>query len=311
MGNRINWQITIGTMLLWFIHLGMAAQGMPLTNEAAKLCQQKSYAAALKKADEAIHSDAESRDAYTWYVHGFVHKEIFKEEELGNRQSTHRRQAEESLLRAMKCENATRHEDMIKLALKYLASTYYNDALQSSQVIAGEDESVPRKLFADFRRLMNIAVPETNFLDYEKELEKSLGQHYFTLWQRDTEVGKWRDLATKRYASIVALDSTDSDAYYNLAVIDYNRAVFMYRKLGPDTDMFDAITLQEEASGLIRSKALVNMEKAYALAPEKGEIVRGIMMMHRALDHEKDVAYFKTEIERLINEGKIKADQPK
>jgi hypothetical protein len=53
------------------------------------------------------------------------------------------------------------------------------------------------------------------------------------------------------------------------------------------------------------------MEKAYALAPEKGEVVRGIMMMHRALDHEKDVAYFKAEIERLISEGKIKADQHK
>ena len=311
MGNRIDWQTYIGVMLLWFIQLGMAAQGMPLTNEAAKLCQQKSYAAALKKADEAIHSDAESRDAYTWYVHGFVHKEIYKEEELGNRQSTHRLQAEESLMHAMKAENAARHEEMIKLALKYLASTYYNDALQSSQVISGNDESVPRKLYTDFERLMNVAVPGTDFLSYQKELEKSLGQHYFSMWQRDTEVAKWRELATKRYESIIAMDNTDSDAYYNLAVIDYNRAVFMYRKLGPDTDMFDAITLQEEASALIRTRALVNMEKAYALAPEKGEVVRGIMMMHRALDHEKDVAYFKSEIERLISEGKIKADQHK
>lgn len=311
MGNRMNWRTYIGVMLLWFIQFGMAAQGMPLTNEAAKLCQQKSYSAALKKAEEAIHSDTESKDAYTWYVHGFVHKEIYKEEELGNRQSTHRKEAEVSLLRAMKSENAARHEEMIKLALKYLASTYYNDALQGSQVIPGDDESVPRKLFAEFKRLMQIAVPGTDFLDYEKELEKSFGQHYFAVWQRDTEVAKWRDLASARYQAIIALDSTDSDAYYNLAVIDYNRAVFMYRKLGPDTDMFDAITLQEEASGLIRTRALVNMEKAYALAPEKGEIVRGIMMMHRALDHEKDVAYFKSEIERLINEGKIKADQPK
>jgi hypothetical protein len=162
-----------------------------------------------------------------------------------------------------------------------------------------------------FERLMNVAVPGTDFLSYQKELEKSLGQHYFSMWQRDTEVAKWRELASKRYESIIAMDNTDSDAYYNLAVIDYNRAVFMYRKLGPDTDMFDAITLQEEASALIRTRALVNMEKAYALAPEKGEVVRGIMMMHRALDHEKDVAYFKAEIERLISEGKIKADQHK
>jgi len=85
----------------------------------------------------------------------------------------------------------------------------------------------------------------------------------------------------------------------------------MYRKLGPDMDMFDSITLQEEASKLIRTKALPNMERAYEIAPEKGEIVRGIMMMHRALDHEKDADFFKKEIERLINEGKIKSDRPK
>jgi hypothetical protein len=297
--------------MLTLLALRIEAQVLPLTNEAAKLCQQKQYAQALAKADAAIASTAENSDAYAWYVHGFVHKEMYKDTEVGLRQSAHRQKAEQSLMQSLKKSNAEKHESMVKLALKYLASTYYNDALQCTQTITANNEKEARNLFEDFKRLMSVAEPNTNFAIYEKELNKSIGQRYFSLWQMDTDNLQLRDLAAQQYESILSKDNTDSDALYNIAVIYYNQAVFMYRKLGPDMDMFDSITLQEEASKLIRTKALPNMERAYEIAPEKGEIVRGIMMMHRALDHEKDVEFFKKEIERLINEGKIKSDRPK
>jgi hypothetical protein len=287
------------------------AQGMPITNEAARLCQQKMYTEALSKADEAISSKEERNDSYTWYVNGFVHKEIYKEREVGIRQSQHRVKAEASFMQALKQSNTAKYDSMIKLALKYLASTYYNDALQCSQTITAKNEKEAHILFDDFKRLMLVAEPSIDFKIYEKEFAKSIGQRYFSLWQIETENIELRELAASQYESILLVDSSDSDAYYNLAVIYYNQAVFMYRKLGPDMDMFDSITLQEDASKLIRTRALPYMERAYELAPEKGEVVRGIMMMHRALDHEKDVEYFKKEIERLINEGKIKSDQHK
>jgi hypothetical protein len=71
------------------------------------------------------------------------------------------------------------------------------------------------------------------------------------------------------------------------------------------------MTIQESASKLIREEALPLMDKAYTLAPEKGEIVKGKIILHRALDHEMDVEYFKSEVARLIREGKITADPKK
>ena len=85
----------------------------------------------------------------------------------------------------------------------------------------------------------------------------------------------------------------------------------MYRKINHETDMFDMMTIQEAAAKLIREKALPLMDKAYALAPEKGEVVHGKIILHRALDHEKDVEYFKQEISRLVREGKIMGDRQK
>jgi uncharacterized protein len=85
----------------------------------------------------------------------------------------------------------------------------------------------------------------------------------------------------------------------------------MYRKIDHETDLFDMMTIQETAAKLIREKALPLMDKAYALAPEKGEVVHGKIILHRALDHEKDVEYFKQEISRLVKEGKINGDLKK
>jgi tetratricopeptide (TPR) repeat protein len=197
------------------------------------------------------------------------------------------------------------------LALKYLASTYYNDALQAAQSISESGEDEAQTLFASFVKWMPIAEPGISMTGYEKEYTKSIGQRYFSLWQRDTDIPEYRDKATAQYEKILKLDNSDVDAYYNLSVIHYNQAVFMYRKIDHETDLFDMMTIQEAASKLIREEALPLMDKAYELAPEKGEVVRGKIILHRALDHEKDVEYFKSEIARLIREGKITADQQK
>ncbi|MFM7105422.1 MAG: hypothetical protein ACKOW8_07850, partial [Flavobacteriales bacterium] len=107
------------------------------------------------------------------------------------------------------------------------------------------------------------------------------------------------------YKEVLRIDTADSDAWYNISVVYYNQAVFKYRLLDSKTDMFDLITIQQECSELISKKALPAMTKAYQLQPEKGEIVRGMMYIHRALEREKDTEYFKQEVSRLIREGKI------
>jgi hypothetical protein len=287
------------------------AQQLPLANEAAKLCQQKQLDAALEKSEQSLMDAGESADAYTWYVNGYVLKEIYKEREYGLRNSTTRSAALSSFAESMKRKNAQQHLAMTRLALKYLASTYYNDALQAAQSISENGEKEANELFEAFEKWMSIAEPGISMTGYKKEFTKAIGQRYFSLWQRDTDSAVNRDKAIAQYEKILKLDSADVDAYYNLSVIHYNQAVFMYRKINHETDLFDMMTIQEAAAKLIREKALPLMDKAYLLAPEKGEIVHGKIILHRALDHEKDVEYFKQEISRLIREGKIKGEMNK
>jgi tetratricopeptide (TPR) repeat protein len=311
MGNTMIRLKYIALSLALVIGITSWSQTLVLTNEAAKLCQEMKLDAALEKSNMAIADKAETTDAYCWYVNGYVMKEIYKSREYGLRTSTYRDNAMKSFAYAMSLKNANQHASMTRLAMKYLASTYYNDALQASQSNAMDAEQEANRLFMTFEKWMPIAEPGVSMLGYRKEFTKSIGQRYFSLWQQDTDKPNYRDKALEQYEKIVKLDSADVDAYYNLSVIHYNQAVFMYRKINHETDMFDMMTIQESASKLIREKALPLMDRAYALAPEKGEVVHGKIILHRALDHEKDVEYFKQEIARLVREGKIKSDSRK
>lgn len=296
------------TAILLFAAVGLIAQQFPLSTEAARLCQQKQFDAALQVSMQALTDNVESADAYAWYVNGFVWKELYKTKEYGLRNSPYREEAVRAFEKSMKKNNSAQHLSMTRLALKYLASTYYNDALQVSKSISDKGEAEAESLFNNFEKWMQLAEPGIAMTSYKKEFAKSIGQRYFALWQADTDNDENRIRATAQYEKLLAMDTTDTDAFYNLSVIYYNQAVFMYRKINHETDMFDMMTIQETAAKLIREKALPIMDKAYALAPEKGEIVHGKIILHRALDHEKDVEYFKQEITRLVREGKIKSE---
>jgi hypothetical protein len=311
MGHSMKHIQSLLACIIILLSLTSRAQQFPLASEAARLCREMQLDAALEKSNLSIADKTESSEAYAWYVNGFVLKEIYKAREYGLRNSTYREEAIKSFANSMKLKNASQHLAMTRLALKYLASTYYNDALQAAQSISESGEDEAQTLFASFVKWMPIAEPGISMTGYEKEYTKSIGQRYFSLWQRDTDIPEYRDKATAQYEKILKLDNSDVDAYYNLSVIHYNQAVFMYRKIDHETDLFDMMTIQEAASKLIREEALPLMDKAYELAPEKGEVVRGKIILHRALDHEKDVEYFKSEIARLIREGKITADQQK
>lgn len=309
MGTTMKRQITILLLLVVFAHFSGFTQELRLTNEAAHLCQNKDYASAEKKIAEALDSE-ESQQPYSWYVKGFIYKEIYKNTEPNNRNSQYRAEATESFSKSLEMDKKGEFNEMNKAGIKYLASTYYNDALIRSRDFDMNSNNEPSVLFNQFRKLMRLVDPTFPIKKYEAELAKNMAQRYFTLWQFDLDDESYADKSLAEYSHALRLDSLDADTYYNIAVIHYNRAVFKYRKIDAETDFIDLIDIQQECAHLIKNKALINMERAYALNPERGDVVRGLFFIHRALEHEKDVEYFKSEIDRLVKEGKLSEPFP-
>lgn len=300
--------ILLGALMVLSIHLN--AQNLPLANEAAKLCQAKSYDAAKSKVAEAIASDKENKDAYTWYVAGFIYKECFKELELGKRESALRETAVDYLLKAKELDVSRSHTSNIRSSLKFLARTYFNDALLRIREMDTDDETLPEKDYHMFRKLMREAEPGSNLNVFDRDYHQQMGQQLFMIWQQNPETEKYADRSLYHYEEAVRMDTNDCMISYNIGVLHYNRAVFLYRSIGPETELPELLDTQVKASNIAKSKALPAMKRADELCPEHAEILRGLMYINKALEREADVQYFKDEIERLINEGKMKKLTP-
>jgi hypothetical protein len=291
-------------VLVCFVQQLSYAQDLPLTNEAARYCQEKNYDLAQTKINAALES-GEARHAYTWYVHGFIQKEIYKERESTNRKSKHRELALESFLKCLDRDKKAEYSEMCKAGIKYLATTYFNDAQLRTRDFDSHTANEPEELFALFRKYMRTADPVFPIKTFEKEFATNMAQRYFTLWQLNVDREEYAEKSLSQYAHALRLDSTDNDVYYNIAVIYYNKAVFKYRKIDANTDFIELLDIQQECANLIKNQALVNMNKAYVIDPDRPDVIRGLLYIHRALEHEQDVEYFKAEIERLVNNGTL------
>jgi tetratricopeptide (TPR) repeat protein len=295
-----------GYFIFFFTTLTVWAysQTAPITNQAAKLCEAEDWLGAQQKIAEAMKT-SEINTAFCWYVDGYIHKELYKTRETGQPNSTLRMRAVDSFMKSLELDDHNEHTKMSKLGLKYLASTYYNDALMLTQSFNMAGENEPTSLFGNFLTIMEIADPRTGIVRFSQEFERNMGQRYFQLWTEDVNNTQLPEKIIDRYHRVLSLDSNDVDAWYNVGVVYYNQAVFKYRVLDSKTDIFDLVTIQQECSDLISKKALPAMSTAYNLKPEKGEVVRGMMYIHRALEHEKDTDFFRQEVSRLIKQGKI------
>ncbi len=305
MKNRL---IILFLFLVILPNLGKS-QDLPLTKEAATLCQSLDYQGAETAINKALES-GEARHPYTWYVKGFIHKEIYKNKEANDRNSLNRDIAVEGFSKCLTLDTHREYSDMCRAGLKFLATTYYNDALTRTRDFDLNNSFEAENLFRTFTALMHQVDPTFQINTCREEFLKNMAQRYFVLWQMDLDNIDIADKAIEQYNEALLVDSLDSDTYYNKAVIYYNRAVFQYRKIDINTDFTELIEIQQNCASLIKNHALENMNTAYQLDPERGEIVRGLLFIHRALEHEQDVTYFKQEINRLIQEGKISSPFP-
>lgn len=292
------------------ISIAIYAQNLPLTNEAAKLCQEKNLEAAKTKITEALSTAEESEDAYSWYVAGFIYKECYKSLETGKRESPYRILAAEHFEKSLELDKPKNHIVNIRIGLKFIATTYYNDALMRLREMDNGDETAAEKDFNMFRKLMRTAEPGCDLNQYDKDYHQTAGQQFFDLWKQNPDNEDLSKKSLGHFEEAILKDQDDCMLYYNVGVLQYNRAVFLYRSIDSNTELDVLMDIQIRASGLLKSEALPAMQKADTLCPQHGEILKGLLYIHKGLEHESDVKYFKEEIERLINEGQMKSLTP-
>jgi hypothetical protein len=203
-----------------------SAQGAPSkATMAAKLCQDKKLDEALFIIEQAINDPSENQEAYTWYVKGFVCKEIYKSNESTSRFSPKRLQALEAFLHSASLQNNSL--ESAHAPLKYLLTTMYNDAIMSASSFELSNEMESDSLFAQYAEFNEGAQIHTalEIKNQEASWLKTKAQRYFEIWNQQNETDYGNTLAIKYYSRALELTPIDCITVYNIGVAYYDQAV--------------------------------------------------------------------------------------
>lgn len=295
--------LCIATLLLGLV---LPATGqLALTNKAAKECQDNDLHGAELTILRALQSEDELNHPYAWYVSGYIQKEIYKSEESGLRTSTRRIRAVKDIEKSLSLDTKGEYREMIFAVLKYLATTYLNDALLSTRDIQRDNESQPELLYAEFERLMRICEPGTDLSNYRKEIDRKLAQAHYLLWEKNIVQRYHADKAIACYQRVLAVDENDCEANYNTAILHYNNGVHKIRSIGSSTDILELIVIQEESVSLFR-KALPYAEQTFNNCPARLDYYKAMMFINRALGNEDVFDEYKAKSEELIRRGLLR-----
>jgi tetratricopeptide (TPR) repeat protein len=217
------------------------------TIHATQLCKEEKFDEAMAQIELAIRDSVDSSDFFTWYSRGFIYKEVYKRLESDIPESTYREIAVNSFLKSRRLAgNASEQTDNHDLALKYLANTYYNDALQATLQINQNNthlgEGHIEKYCAIMQAINKAEECPAAFVDYYR----AKGQRFHELWSADEKNKSLWDLARSNYSRALELAQHDCSISYNIVAL-YCNLLVTYRN-NPELSTPDACnTMLREA----------------------------------------------------------------
>lgn len=256
---------------------------------------------ALEVIDRAILHPQSAKNAYAWYVRGFVYKDWYKTFESQNKKSKTRIDAVAHLKKALELDTAKEYTPNIRQTLKYLGSTFYNDAGSSLDV---SNYEIAIECYEKFKECMLLAEPNYNLKTREIEFKNALATVYEKIFRSDLKtniqfLGKTEEL----YKQVLALDTNNWAANYNMAMLYYNYGVDIINAMDVGEDIIVVEQIQEQAKELFK-KALPYALRAYALNPKRREVLVCLQGIYFSLYEFEKSDQFKLAIEQLDKEGK-------
>ena len=234
----------------------------------------------IKKAtgiiDRAIIDPQCAKDGYSWYVRGFIYKDWYKTLDAQNKKSKIRLDAVEYLKKALEylkadtSSAAKEYSEVTKKTLKYLGSTFYNDA---GSLLDGTNYPAAIEYYDKFKECMLLAEPNYNLKMREIEFKKALATVYEKMFRADIKINiQFYGMTEALYKQVLALDTNDWGGNYNLAMLYYNYGVDLINNMSVTEDIVVIENIQEDSKALFK-KALPYALKAYALNPKRREVL--------------------------------------
>lgn len=256
--------------------------------QAGKLDSAKIYI------EEGIKDAEAAADFQSWYVRGFIYKEIYKQKEVNDTKSDARELAVESLKKALELDKAKEQTPNINQNLKFFGSKYYNDAKKLMDSVNYKSSTWCFEKYISVYKLV-----EVGFDEKAKSVEYYLALSYYFQEIFEQNASKNALTLTKEYlGKALEINPNSAMANKNMAVLYYNMGVHIIKKMDYDVDLEQLYTLQDEASKLFK-QAEPFMVKAYQLSPKDKTIVEGLQGIYYQLNDTEKSNEFKQKLDEL------------
>jgi len=256
--------------------------------------KQKHYNDSKLYLDTVIKKCPERKDdAYYWHISGFVNLDVFKSVDSRSPISKARDISVNSLIKSIELDKKDKYKEHNNQALKYLASTFYNDALlilQNMDTLNHEEVKIFYQKYKDITKLIN---PGYDFVQKDVDINYGLGMLYkYKYENNESSYTNFLDSSINCLNKALELNPNHFSSIYNLGVIYHNLVVDMIlNALDAEDGLEKAIIMQEKQIEYF-TKALPYFKKAYAIEQNNEDIVQGIAAVYYSLnDMEKHVEY--------------------
>ncbi len=289
--------IIIHIILIVFVSIQLQAQKSNVRlalqyYQSQKWDSAKIYIDSAKIHDETIH------ELSTYYYSGFIYKELYNNLDKENKQSNYREVALSDHFYFLKENKDPKQNENVLKSIKFLVSTYYNDAVTSLNI---NEYLLAIQLFDKYKELMLKADPSSNLKDLDIKFHLVLGNIYSELYDLNKGVkNEFFNQVKNTFEYVLEKDSNNWSANYNLGIHYYNEAVNKIKYQDFDLDLISIELIQDEAIELFK-KALPYMQKAYELNPKKKETLIGLAGIYFSLNDSMQSEKYNNELKLLEN----------
>lgn len=288
-------------VLLLLVPLGAWAQIDPIAL-AYRAFQAKDYPKAKELIEIALNDPNYNTQAKAWYFGGFIYKDIYKQNRTSAEGLALRDQAVAAFEKSIGLDAKKEFTEDCIVTLKFLENTYYNDAASSLDTY---NFSNAQKYYDQYRAVSRTASPELDLAQRDIQFKLFMASKYSILFDANAEganVEEYSSNIIRLYEEVLAIDSNNVNASYNLATHYYNQGVNIIENMNFDLDFEELFAIQEKVLVLFR-KALPHMTKAYKLEPTRKATLQGLSGIYYGLNDIEKSEYYQLELEKLGETG--------
>ena len=267
---------------------------------ALRAYQSKDFEKAKELIDITIDDEMSSTRARTWVFRGYIYKDIYKLDQLSHDGREKRDESIRSYKRALELDTDGEFTNDCMESLRFLSTTIYNDAARSLE----EGDFKPAvEYYEKYKELAKFRKPDLDFTGRDIEF-KSFHASKLSLLHEKEQTNNLDSLSkeiVRLYEEVIALDSNDVQANYNLAIHYYNQGVHIIDNMDYELPFEELFLIQEKVMVLFQN-ALPYMLKAYMLTPGKSATLQGLSGIYFGLNDIEKSEFYQKKLEEL--EGK-------